>query len=426
MIMSLFVVIGLLLQIDDERASPLTAIIDATELPSESDAYLYLLAIDSADNNKLIEQGRAILQKAQQLGANQTLNNTALQALAPASENTKLALVANELLCAYSQSSCLAYIFNNIDKIPSVLQSSELIIERYQTYLSFNDFKTLSEPLLSQSIPPYQFMIRAARLINLKQLLAVSAAEQAIAVQALYDHHSALRAQLILQDTLLGKMVILSLLSENIDFLSLLSAQFKVTVKEPLPALTIQERSLRSGFNREIKMMSNMLEALDGAPDIFKQQGVDAVSVPSWLTHILFKKNMTLNESYKLLDYYAMLSEMSVAKFEDEMLKNQLKPTIEEHWLRNPIGSILNQIATPDYSYYISHFWDMDNKIRLYNMHINQPVTTAAMAPLNNVYRHAEQAEAYFMDTNTRWCFVSPYQQQAKYNCLAVDVISKQ
>jgi hypothetical protein len=423
MITSLFIVIGLLLQIDDERVPALTGIIDATEIAGESDAYLYLLAIDSANNNKLTEQGRAILQQAQQVDANKTLNNTALQASAVASEYTKLVLVTNDLLCAYSQSSCLAYVFNNIDKIPSVLQGSELIIERYQTYLSYNDFKTLSEPLLSESIPPYQFMIRAARLINLKQLLAFSPAEQVIAVQALYDHHSALRAQLILQDTLLGKLVILSLLSENIDFLSLFSAQFKVTVKEPLQALTIQERSLRSGFNREIKMMSNMLEALDGAPDIFKQQGVDEVSVPSWLTHILFKKNMTLNESYKLLDYYAMLSEMSVAKFEDEMLKNQLKPTIEKHWLRNPIGTILNQIATPDYSFYISHFWDMDNKIRLYNMHINQ--TLHVTATINSVYQRGEQALAYFKDDNNSWCFDSPYQQQAKYNCLAVGVNRK-
>jgi len=411
-IVLIFVILIVLLQIDDEPEQALTEIIDSTEIKGSSDAYLYLLAIDSAQNIKPLARGRQILARQQKASV---LNNS------PSSEDAQLVLAKNDLFCAYSQDSCLAYIFNNIDKIPSALQGTEIIINRYKKYLSYSDFKTLSEPHLTEVIPPYQFMIRAARLINLKQLLALSDNEQGD-IKSLYEHHEALRKQLSLQDTLIGKMVILSFLSENIDFLSLLSVKFNTVLLKPLQGLTKQERSLKSGFNREIKMLSNMLENLDGSPDIFKQQGVEEVSVPSWVTHILFKKNITLNESYKILDYYAMLSEMTVAKFEIQMMNSQLQPITNEHWIRNPIGTVLNQIATPDYSSYISHFWDMDNKIQLFNAGINQ---TLGSTKVKSIYQLTEKTSAYFRDERNRRCFDSPYQQEPKYNCLVVGINRK-
>jgi len=187
----------------------------------------------------------------------------------------------------------------------------------------------------------------------------------------------------------------------------------------PLPLLTKQQRSLESSFSREVRGAYQMYKKLDRAEDIFSSNLAD-YSVPSWVTRMLYKPNMTINQGYKYLYYYATLSNLSSHAFVSEVQSHSGWPTTETHWIRNCIGTVLTQIAEPSYADYIADFWDVDNKIQLFNAALNNNEISNIIDSTKSIYADQKNIFPYRSEDKKQLCFDSPIASNPKYNCLTI------
>lgn len=413
------IIVGLL-QIDDKQVPELTQLMEQVKRPNDSKAYLYLMGMDAAKGVDPLAAGALALQQN-----NIKRKNDGIRALIVEPQATKdvLAIPDDDLLCSYSEDSCFSYIFNNLNVIEDLLNKHKILTERYRVYANYHDYHTLSEPHITEEIPPYFVLSKAVQLTNLSLLLKASKGDVDEAINLIYQLQSQLRQQLSQQDRLIGKLIYLKLISDNLDLLSVISNQYNYKLPNKIKLLSLQEKSLRASFVREIQIMSHLYEELDGAPDIFSTVGEEVLSdVPSWVTHMLFKKNMTLNESYKVYAYYAMLSEASIEKIEKEISDKALMPSVVDHWIRNSIGTILNQIAQPDYLGYIASFGDIDNKIKLFNAGVNNMDNKDIMNGVRSIYNRTEHHLPYFNEDKTKLCFDSLFENNRFYNCLRISI----
>ncbi len=412
---------GLLLQIDDKLQPQVVDFLVLSDMHRESDAYLYLLGFSSNKNEDPVLTGHVIYQDIKQQQKIITSKRTDNQYI-DITQYDKLPLPSSPLLCNYQEVDCVNYIFNHIENIPSLLQRSQLLSQRYLTFSTFTDFHTMSKPDIAEPLAPYKYLIRAVRLSHLQQILLASQGQTVAAIQQLYLQHKKLRAQLVQQDILIGKLMLLGLLSENIDLIAVLANTYQLKLSNNLTSLSKEERSLAISFSREARMMHTLYQQLDGAADILNAEGeLSSFVVPSWLTYILFKVNMTTNESYKSLYYFSILSELSIDRFNQEMQQQALLPTINHHGVRNAIGSILVQIADPSYVEYISDFWDVENKIQLFNAHLNNSSEAEVINELQNIYTSAVNTHPYLSKDKRQLCFDNPFNSNAKYNCLLLN-----
>lgn len=414
----------LLLQLDDKLKPEVIQFMSQSKSPDKSEAYLYLLGFSSKENEDPLLIGQKFYEEIKQQQIHIGTNQKTLQYI-DVEQYSHLTLPRSQLLCPYKEENCFNDIFNHIEQIPSFVNEHHLFIQRYLAFSAFTKFHTLSKPHITTPLPPYQHLVTAVRLMSLKQIFNAEYEETEAALQALYQLHQQLRSQLALQDTLLGKFIFLNLVSENIDLISILMTRHQLQLPKPILSLTKQERSFSSGFSREVRMMYSLYQSLDGATDILDMENIDnkqsAFTIPSWLTYALFKVNITTNESYKPLHYYAILSELPIDEFNQKMRNKAHELEIENHWIRNSIGTILNQVASPDYTRYIGDSWDLENKIQLFNARLGQTSATDVISKIKNKYPIPAISAPYLSQNGHKLCFENPFNKHAKYNCLRID-----
>ena len=415
------VIAGLLLQIDDELQPEVIQFMSLSESQDENKAYFYLLGLTSKEGDDPLLIGQKIYQDIKQQQAEINADKNAQQSI-DITQYDKLALPKSPLLCAYIKANCFEHIFNHLAEIPSLVTSTEVFVQRYLTYSAFSEFHTLSQPHTAEPFPPYQHLVTAVHLMSLDNISRASQGEEESAIQALYQLHQQLRSQLSRQDTLIGKFIFLNLVSENIDLMSVLSTRYQVKLPKALTSLTKKERSFSLAFSREVRMIYSLYQTLDGATDILNiNHDLSAFVVPSWFSHILFKVNITINEGYQPLHYYAMLSELSVDDFDQEIRLAARKPTIKSAWIRNAIGTVLNQVATPNYTHYIANVWDLDNKIQLFNARVQDLSTAQIMSEVKSQYPFPANVSPYLSVNKHQLCFENPFNTDAQYNCLQIN-----
>jgi hypothetical protein len=412
----------MILQIDDELLPELTQIINQNKPKDDSNAYFYLLGFMAIPQHNPIKIGKSLYSSLHK----QELENH----LYPSANNyieippfETIPVVESDLLCAYSSEECLSNIFNNTHEIATFVAENKMYISRFQKFISLSDFHTLSEPSINEVLPDYSVIVKAVRLYNLEQIYLSSLGQTSKAIDALFIIHHQLRSMLSQQDNLIGKLTSLSLLSENIDLIYLISNKYEILIKEHIPALNQQERDLTLSLSREVRMMNYLYQSLDKSTDIFSHTGQQGgFESPSWLTRVLFKPNMTSNQSTKHIYYYAQLSTFTIGEFDDEIHSKELMPSIQKNWFRNAIGTILSQIAGPDFSKYIVNFWNIDNKIQLFNANINQKNIDKKFDKVTNIYPSLEQYPAFYTETKEQVCLKSPLEDTSQYQCLRISI----
>ena len=412
---------ALLLQIDDELQPEVIEFMSLSESQDENKAYFYLLGLTSKEGDDPLLIGQKVYEEIKQQKAKINADKNAQQII-DITQYNKLALPESPLLCAYKKANCFDDIFNHLDQIPPLVTRSAVFVQRYLTYSAFTEFHTLSQPHIAEPLPSYQHLVTAVHLISLDNISLASQGKEEVAIQALYQLHQQLRSQLSLQDTLIGKLIFLNLVSENIDLMSVLSTRYQVKLPKPLTLLTKREHSFSLALSREVRMLYSLYQTLDGATDILNiNHELSAFVVPSWFSHILFKVNITVNEGYQPLHYYAMLSELSVDDFDQEIRLAARKPTIKSAWIRNAIGTVLNQVATPNYTHYIANVWDLDNKIQLFNARVQDLSTAQIMSEVKSQYPFPANVSPYLSVNKHQLCFENPFNTDAQYNCLQIN-----
>lgn len=371
-------------QQDDSRLPEINALISLAEPADDSQAFRYLLGIHSPAGSDPEAVGQALLEQIRQhekAWASQPFapDETGIY---PALEQT-LPEPSGPLFCQFSQPDCLASIIDASETLSQTVSEHQELLQRWHAFSQLSDYRVLTRPHLSEPLPLYLYLIKANRLSILNSFRIAQEGQPERARQQLADNTAFLRRFLAQEGHLIGKMVAVRLLSDQLDSLNALLIRYGMNASFSIPPLSMTEKSFEQTAARELSGFAQLHQHLDGRPDLLSP----ATDIPAWYAHLLFKPGLTTNAIWPVYNDFIASSEMSPADFTQHVTQTA-RPQPAPHWIRNPVGTILNQVALPNMRHYAGRLHDLDAKIRLFN----------------TVHTHADQLRG-----QTLYRFSNPY-----------------
>ena len=406
----LFIVIALgFLQIDEDMSSTAQewAAKIENDRASKSEAFIYLSGIMAAENEDVMVVGAnrfSAYRKAEELA--KPFDEEIIYDDYPNDKMLPTPQGDNDIYCKLWESDCLEKIIKNSTNWESELNEHSVLLDRYRTFISFVEFTTLSKPSALEEYPRYSYLNYGNRLVLLENLLLAERGSPRDAIRSLSDDISKLRHQLTVADNLIHKMIFVNMIANNLDVIAYIGNKYESYQKYNIPYLTLDELSVSDPLIREFVMAKYLYASLDGNPEILEIGG----NMPSWIVRTVFKPNKTINESissYERLIYMATLSQDSFPTFE---LPDVVEVKNEIDYL-NYVGSVLNNIAVPNYHTYIARLYDLNCKISLVRYVLSGKKTQLE----NPYYPDSNSYEA----SETEICFNGPYEDNRKLRCIS-------
>lgn len=385
-------------QIDDGLSDDSVAMLNRINIQATSESYLYLLGIFSEKGQSPIQTGKMQLEEIRKLEADKD------HLVKDYPKEKKLNYPQGKAFCKSWEKGCIKYLFSEQIDTTDLLNNHQELISRVNHFLQFDEFTTLAKPTVRERIPPYQYLTAAERIKTLYTIKIYKNGSTEKAINNLLTRIAQLRKALALQDTIIGKSIMLLNISEVIDVLSVILSEEKM--KGPaLTRLTDAEKSFYMLSAREFANSYHMYKELDRTPDLIQKGG----NFPGWITRILFKPNMTTNAiaaDYYELEQLAKLSPNEFAKY----IKTAKVTRPSTSKLRNYIGHVVTDFPLQK-NLYISKFNDLDVKISLYNQVHH---TSTNKEQINNPYFGIEKAHL----KNEKLCLKGPLQDNYAIRCL--------
>ncbi|NOY62396.1 MAG: hypothetical protein GXP10_04445, partial [Gammaproteobacteria bacterium] len=288
-IITLTVVSIFALQIDDELHPRASKWIEEVRSKDASEAYLYLMGLFAKETESPIEAGSEIYQSIKDGQKRYILKQSKFYYSEYPMDN-KLALPKGDLFCEFWKNECLKALFQNPSRNEQEIERHSVLLNRYHEFLDKDGYKTLSIPMITEPIPPFRYLTAGHRLHNLNAIAKASRGEVDSAVQTIYLNVSRIRANLVSQDQLIGKMVLLMMLSESLDVITVLFDKYQPKSMKKIGALSVDERDLEYPMARELGMAYDTYRNLDKNPEFWEEGG----NIPGWIVRVLFKPNMSI------------------------------------------------------------------------------------------------------------------------------------
>ena len=346
-------------------------------------------------------------------------------------DSERLIKPENNLFCKKSSLDCFKDIIRNKDEIAQLLVDNSMLRDRYQNFLSYDHFQTSLKPTGYEVIAPFEYLVAGNQALHLNIIqLAISGKEDQSLKLILADM-AALRAHFPSADSLIFKIVLVSLIGEDIELLSHLYTHgyyeqdilFSSGLSEHLSK---EERSLESAMRREYLMTADLYRNLDQNPDFFELGG----DTPAWVVRALFKLNTTLNTSYAKYHEIAQLSLMTPSEFNDVMNQTDeanVADKVSSFSIRNYAGSILATVAGPNFTDYVARLFDLECKIKLLKIRLLMPPNALDQAydvtKLGSVMDIANpyNGELPYVDSEAKkLCYTGPYEDTQGLRCISL------
>ncbi|HEX7028090.1 MAG TPA: hypothetical protein VF268_12685 [Gammaproteobacteria bacterium] len=329
-----------------------------------------------------------------------------------------LPLPRGDAYCHNNEDGCLQRLFDNPEAIRRELETQAILLDRYREFIRLPAFKTLTWPNYYEAYPPYQYVSRGNRLVQLQAILDVMQGNRSGALEALYRDIENIRRHLILADSLIYKLVLTMMLANNLE---LLANVYDSSIDPPMPLglLTDDERSLHRPMIREFGMSANTLLYMNENPRTLGEE----LDIPHWMVGSAFKPHMTVNDVFRIHSSIDRLALFPPPAFYQHI--NADLPTRAPFSLRNFIGWLLGLMASSDaYSIYVARLNDIDCKIALVNAVL--PLTrtqwmemmqgSTAVPAVHNPY---DPAQRPYIDAETQsLCFNGPYEDERGHRCV--------
>jgi len=401
MLVSSIVVLIFLAQTDDELSDEATNLISRVETGETSESYLFLSGIFAAADESPIEAGKSILLESRKLEADESYD------VVKYADSKKIELPQGELFCRVWDDGCLALLFASEKEAANLLSEYNVLVSRTNRFLEFTEYQTLSKPIASEQLPNYQYIAAAERIKLLSAIETYKRGEQEKAIELLLEQFLKLRKSFELQDNLVGKLVFLSKLSDIIDVTSIILSETGIK-NTTIPRLYKNEKNLARAAAREFAMSYDTFKHLDKQPDFFEA----GANYPSWLIRLFFKPNMTINTVVPVFSRLEKLALLSPREFVDKVKEEgELKHSTSK--FRNYVGSILVDVATPNFDKYAASILNLDVKLALFN-HIYQP--DEKQPSFENPYYEGETAN----EVDGGLCFKAPFEGSRSFRCLKI------
>lgn len=367
--------------------------------PAESAAYYQLLGMDAPAGQEPQAVGRQLLQAHQQWLAKHALNKP--QATA---DRARIELPGAEL-CRLGEGDCLQRLREDRAALGELLVRHGELLRRYETLLTLNDYRTLSQPSMHE--PQVNFTtLDSANRVRAVQILALALdGRGGEALALLQQDVRLLRHWLARADDLLLKLMLVRQLANDLEAIAVLHRAGLVPGPAPQAMLSNAERSLDAPMQREFaKMSSELLSLLDNPPK------VAGIQVPRWRQHLTYKPQMTLNDMFTDYQRVAANSRLETVAFVRTVkMQSHSEPSLWRR-ARNPVGTILGSISMPDLNKYLASLHDLDAKLALFNS-LGQSVPDAG-----NPYRPGHPAS--WNAKRQAYCFSGPLRDERGLRCL--------
>ncbi len=398
-------------QIDDPLSDGAAQWLDAYEQSQqgESEAFLLLVGLGAAASEESLDSGRRWHQQLQQWAASHSAADEGVDA--PQLPN-RLPLPEDKLaFCTLSQPGCGASLIRG-DWQP-LLASHQLLRQRYQRLLAATDYRTQLPVHGATPFPNYTLMMRAHRL---QQLAVVG--DAALGPQQRLDMLAsdleALRRQLVVQDYLIGRVVYLKLVAEQLELMAAWLVEYPQLTKPVVAELSVNERDLTPALHYELAVNAVLMRDIESNPQFYRHDWPQVAP----LVRAVFKPQMSINALHQYLAQYANLSRQPQAQF-GTALKALKGPQLNR--LRNWMGSVLAQVAGPAFSPYVARAFDLNCKIALFNGH---DFAAASQQPQPNppavANPYGDGQPAYVSDDGGAICLSGPLDDAQQLRCLRV------
>lgn len=380
-----------------------------------NNGYYYLMGFMAAPDEDPAAAGQALL--GQYLKAEQEfLDGATGEFTAPEYPPEKmLARISGDYYCMLQEDGCFARLAGDPVKLRGELATHAVLTERYRRLLDFAELKPLTRPTFYESLPPYRYLIDGHRVNQLAIILAQLSGKRAVALEMLRHDMEQLRRHLASARSLLGKMVMLSMFTDDLNLLLYIAP---ADSRQSVPALTAAERSLRPQMQREFGSIVNYHRHLAAHPEYFDTQ---IGTIGGWLLRTSLKPNMSVNGMLPYFRDIAELSALDAAAFNARAAAGDLPEFEPDFSLRNIGGWYLGSMAALGLAPYVARLHDVDCKIALVN------ATLALDAPawkeilegrrelaVANPYRPEEKP---YVEAGAL-CFSGPFPDVMKNRCI--------
>lgn len=403
----LFVVLSFLfllftLQQDDELGTESESLIARFTEDKTSEAYLYLLGIYAQEGDDPIALGKQILEASSSPEQSGDLFNYP--------DSKKLSLPEGDGFCMFDDENCIGYLFSGSVKVARLIENYRELLERSDRFFQYDEYRTMAQPTPDEIYPEYKYLFRAQRIKLLEAISLYKCRDVDGAVESLLTQFSVVRRANERQDNLVGKMVLLHILSDILDALSVILSETDTHI-ETIPRLSVSEKDFGRVSAREFGILYYGVRSLDKNPGLFEING-EFNDAPEWLVRALFKPNMTINALAPRYLIPESLAVLSPAEFAMEVENPEIYIS-STSLIRNPVGNILLGIEGATYEKYVAKVHDLDVKIALFNQLHHLRLDASSL--INPYYGK----EAPSMESG-KLCFSGPLVDKNSLRCLPV------
>ena len=285
---------------------------------------------------------------------------------------TTPALVPTEginILCDPRAQDCREIWLSQKNTIEQLINENGILLNRYQDLKQYPEYRNTLLTDVRSPVPDYSILMSLNRLHGAGIALRYSDPERAATLTDLNNDIAFLRRLISQADTLIIKMVALSMLKHDLYLYSSLmdTRPDEIYLFDELPALTSEERSIEEPIKYEFRMNTNLIYEIKTYPQLITGD----LGVPYWLPFPMFRANHSINMVQKVLNKNLKNNQKTAIEFYQRYSVQNNGSEFKPGWLSylyNPIGCILFSISIPDYSKYIIRIHDMDGLISMINL----------------------------------------------------------
>lgn len=394
--------------VDDPLSPEVETMLEAAFYDGESEAYYYLLGINAAPDEDPGEVGRELFESIQYA---EQLYDTAKEELDYEHYPLEKAIPLPEgnFFCHTWKDGCLEAVFSGTEQYGEILRSHQALLERYRKFLLFSEYRTLSRPAFHEPLPSYSYLVRAIRLSVIEALSLTESQGGDKALERMLIDISSLRRSIALQDSLIGKTLAITALSESIDFASILAQRGIESDFNSLPPLSADEKDMFPSMARELAMIR------DAHISLANQKG----DIWPIIFRLVYKENISTNDSYPIFLRATYLDDLKSSDFAKH-LEHEEDSAVNLSWIRNPVGSYITNISNISYDEYVGRVHNVDAKISLFNVLLRNEGDVSILSSVANPF-YPDTKSALMSEDGARICFDGPLEDQRNLRCLPID-----
>lgn len=324
-------------------------------------------------------------------------------------------------MCTKHEDGCISIILNSDSSKDFLLVDYDFYRLRYLKFLNFNHFTQIAYRRLQSPLPNYMTIKYAQKIYHISLLKNLNKLNNTNISNQLEYELERLINHLEKTDTLIAKMIVLSLINENIDFFNYLFQQenFNLNMSSSVfRPLSTSERSLYNAMYEEHSKSLKMV--FDWTSDyktlIRKQYNPYTDARMKMIYFVLVKPNLTVNAIYN--DYIKKLLIMTQSPINYYYANaNNSNKQIKYNSIRNYGAYKWMEGSIPEYFEYQIRVFDIDMKLQLMRLFIESE-------SIDDLKMHEDYLNSYDQSLpfkeESRWCYNGKHENFQEYRCLNI------